>query len=237
MPIWIIIGVNRGLGLEFATQLAVDASNTIIAAIRSLSNCPELEKLQSASKTFHILQCDTSSQDSITEFGKHVSKVIGPETKVDYLLNNAAINANSSLTSLTMNSEALTNHMNTNVMGPAKLVQVLTPHLQEGSVVMNMTSGLASLAYNRSKEMPECTVYAMSKAALNMLTVHQAAHLKEKKVKVVCVDPGWVKTDMGGKSAVLEKEESIGRMLKVLKGLQEGDSGKFFVYDGREMEW
>lgn len=136
-----------------------------------------------------------------------------------------------------MTSESLANHMNVNVMGPAKLVQVLEPHLQTGSVVMNMTSGLGSLAYNRSKEMPECTVYAISKAALNMLTVHQAAQLRDRGVRVICMDPGWVKTDMGGKEAALEKEESIGGMLKVLKGLKETDSGKFFVYDGSEKEW
>lgn len=102
---------------------------------------------------------------------------------------------------------------------------------------MNMTSGLASLSYNRTKENPECTVYAMSKAALNMLTVHQAAHLKGMGVKVICMDPGWVKTDMGGAGAILKKELSIGRMLKVLKGLKEGDEGKFFCYDGNIVDW
>lgn len=102
---------------------------------------------------------------------------------------------------------------------------------------MNMTSGLASMSYNRTKENPDCTVYAMSKAALNMLSVHQAAHLKGRGVKVIMMDPGWVKTDMGGKNAQIDAQVSIGGMLKVLKNLKEGDEGKFYVYDGREMEW
>jgi len=124
-----------------------------------------------------------------------------------------------------------------NVMGPAKIVQLLESHLQSGSVVMNMTSGLGLLAYNRTKETVGATAYAISKAAVNMLTVHQASNLKSKGVIAVCVDPGWAKTDMGGSGAVLEKEDSIGGMLKVLKGLKIGDSGRFFVYDGSEKEW
>jgi hypothetical protein len=42
---------------------------------------------------------------------------------------------------------------------------------------------------------------------------------------------------VGGKGAVLEPEESIGGMLKCLKGLKSEDSGKFFQYDGCEKAW
>jgi hypothetical protein len=48
---------------------------------------------------------------------------------------------------------------------------------------------------------------------------------------------GWVKTDMGGSGALLEKEESIGGMLKCLRGLKSTDSGRFFLYDGSEKGW
>ncbi|KUJ21659.1 NAD(P)-binding protein [Mollisia scopiformis] len=240
MPTWIVTGSNRGLGLEFVTQLAADPKNTIIAATRSISrDLASLDALKSKTKNLHVLECDTGSQDSITKFASIISQLLGKDAKIDFLLNNAGINANSKMTSLTMTADALTNHMNVNVMGPAKLVQVLEPHLQDGSVVMNMTSGLGSLGYNRTKENPECTVYAMSKAALNMLSVHQAAHLKRKGVRVVMIDPGWVKTDMGGSGAQLEKEESIGEMLRILNGIKDDDSysGRFFLYDGSERPW
>lgn len=70
-----------------------------------------------------------------------------------------------------------------------------------------------------------------------MLTVHQAVELKPKGVIVICMDPGWVKTDMGGKGAIPEKEESVGVMLKCLGRLTMADSGKFFAYDGQEKAW
>ena len=74
-------------------------------------------------------------------------------------------------------------------MGPAKTVQVLEKHLQEGSLVMNMTSGLGSLA-SATKAPTVCTAYSISKAAINMLTVHQASDLKKKGTIVVSMDPG-----------------------------------------------
>ncbi|KAE9374189.1 NAD(P)-binding protein [Stipitochalara longipes BDJ] len=239
MTVFVITGANRGLGLEFVRQLSADPSNTILAATRSLSrDLGDLESLKSNGATIHILECDTGSQESITAFSKQVSSVLGGgDKKIDFLLNNAGINATSKQSSLTMTPDSLANHMNVNVMGPAKTVQVLESHLQQGSVVMNMTSGLGSLGYNRTKNPVEATVYSISKAALNMLTVHQASNLKGKGVVAVCVDPGWVKTDMGGAGAILEKEESIGGMLKLLRGLKASDSGRYFKYDGSEMEW
>jgi NAD(P)-dependent dehydrogenase (short-subunit alcohol dehydrogenase family) len=125
--------------------------------------------------------------------------------------------------------------MTVNVLGPAKIVEFLAPHLQDESVIMNMTSGLGSLTC--SKVDTKATAYSISKAGLNMLTVHQSVELKKKGVVVICMDPGWVKTDMGGKGAALEKEESIRGMLKCLSSFSMTDSGKFFVYDGQEKAW
>lgn len=240
MPIWVVTGANRGLGLEFITQLSTSPSNTIIAAVRSLSNnLTALSHLQttSAAAALYILECDTGSQTSITTFSNQFAALFTPDTKIDFLLNNAGINATPAQTSLTMTPDSLANHMNINVMGPAFMVQALLPHLQRGSVVMNMGSVLSSLAYNSSKEVPDDTVYAISKAALNMLTVYQAAQLRERGVVVLSLDPGWVKTDMGGEGAEIEKEESISGILSVLRGAKEGDSGRFMRYDGSSKEW
>ena len=239
MPVYVITGANRGLGLEFVRQLSSESSNTILAATRSISrDISALESLKSNSATLHILQCDTGSEDSIAAFSKEVGSILGgADKKINFLLNNAGINATSEQTSLTLTSESLLDHINVNVMGPAKTVQVLESHLHSGSVVMNMTSGIGGLTYSRTKDPATCTSYSISKAAVNMLTVHQASHLKSKGVIFVCVDPGWVKTDMGGKGAVLEKEVSIGGMLNTLSHLKSEDSGKFFLYDGSEKAW
>jgi len=234
MPVYVLTGANRGLGLEFVRQISQSSSNTIIAAVRSLSNdLTDLKQLISnSSAKVHILECNTSSLDSIHAFSKSIKEPLG-DAKIDYLLNNAGINATPEQTSLDITPEALREHIDINVMGPAETLKVLLPYLGKGSVVLNMTSGLGSCG----KKMPKCTTYSISKAALNMLTVHQSEQLKDKGIKIICMDPGWVKTRMGGEGAILEPEESIGGMLKTIHNLKDEDTGKFYTYTGEEVPW
>jgi NAD(P)-dependent dehydrogenase (short-subunit alcohol dehydrogenase family) len=238
MPTYVITGSNRGLGLEFVRQLADDGSNHIICGTRSVaSDLSALKRLQNGSSKIEIMECDTSSLESISSFANHVIASLGPSSKIDFLLNNAGINSHPDQRSLSITPEALSAQMTTNVLGPAKTVEYLQPLLKKGSVVMNMTSGLSSMSYSGSKTDNSATTYSLSKAALNMLTVHQAIDLKDEGVIFVCMDPGWVKTDMGGDEAPLVQEESISGMLKCLKGLGSGDSGRFYGYDGKEKAW
>ncbi len=230
-----ITGANRGLGLEFVRQLST-SSNTIIACVRSLSNdLKDLEALKSNASSgakIHILECDTSSIPSIETFGKELDKTIGKDTQLDFLINNAGINAVPNQTSLTLGEKDLQEHISVNVIGPAKTVEAVLSHLQKGSTVVNMTSGLGSCG----KGIVKCTAYSISKAAVNMLTVHQAGdeEFMKRGVKVICMDPGWVKTRMGGEGAILEPEESIGGMLKTI---YKSENGKFYTYTGDEVPW
>ncbi|KAK0627955.1 hypothetical protein B0T14DRAFT_563716 [Immersiella caudata] len=241
MPVYVVTGTNRGLGLEFIRQLASSPSNTILAAVRSLpSDLGELRAV--ASPTTHILECDTSSITSIHTFAKAAAQILNPSNlKIDFLINNAAINPASWQSSLTLVPDDLTAQINTNVLGPAKTVEFLLEQnlLSENVRILNMTSGLASLKISAEIKPRKAAGYSISKAALNMLAVHQAEDLKEKLpgVVVIVMDPGWVKTRMGGNGAILEPEESIGGMLKVLEGLKGDDNGKFFHNSGEERPW
>jgi len=229
-----ITGANRGLGLEFVRQLSA-SNNTIIAGVRSLSGeLKDLEALKSKASDakIHILECDTSSLSSIEAFGKELDKTIGKDTQLDYLINNAGINAVPNQTSLTLGEKDLQEHISVNVIGPAKTVEAVLPHLKKGSTVVNLTSGLGSCG----KGLVKCTTYSISKAAVNMLTVHQAGdeELVKRGVKVICMDPGWVKTRMGGEGAILEPEVSIGGMLNTI---YKSESGKFYTYTGEQVPW
>lgn len=239
MPIYVITGANRGLGLEFVRQLSQDFSNTIIATIRSSStDTSDLKAV--APKSTHILVCNTGDSASISSFAKELEKTLSGQ-KVDFLLNNAGVNSVSHQNALTIGEKDLHNEIQINVLGPATTVSTLVSAglLSDNVRLMNMTSGLGSMERSLSINPRKCATYSISKGALNMLTVHQSGDLKEKLkgVVVICMDPGWVKTRMGGDGAILEPEVSIGGMLKVVHGLKEGDNGKFFTYDGSEVPW
>jgi len=239
MPVYCITGANRGLGLEFVRQLAKSPDNTIIATTRSMSN--DLSDLKAvSSKTTHILECNTADLTSIQSFASETKKTLNG-AQIDFLLNNAGVNSVPTQNSLSIGPDDLHREIDINVLGPAKTTEFLVAQdlLPQNVRIMNMTSGLGSMSVGLSIAPRKCATYSISKAGVNMLTVHQSGDLREKLkgVVVICMDPGWVKTRMGGEGAVLEPEVSIGGMLKTVHGLGEGDNGKFYTYTGEEVKW
>jgi NAD(P)-dependent dehydrogenase (short-subunit alcohol dehydrogenase family) len=236
MPTYFLTGANRGIGLEFVRQLAPLPKTTIIAAVRSKSNSTSELSALNTNSNIHIIEVDATSPDSLSSVEFRVAEILSRTgSNLDFIFNVAGINATSTDTSLTLEPDSLATHMQVNVFGPAKIVQVLARYLARGATVLNMTSGLGSLTV--AADVAKCCTYSMSKAALNMLTRHQAKDLKSAGVKVICMDPGWVKTRMGGKGAMIEAEVSVGGMLDVVKSLRGEDSGKYYRYDGGIVPW
>jgi len=79
--------------------------------------------------------------------------------------------------------------------------------------------------------------YRSSKTALNMALSILAKELEPRGISVVLLDPGWVKTDMGGAHAPLTPKESIARMRNALAGKPMEISGKFIGHDGMLRPW
>jgi NAD(P)-dependent dehydrogenase (short-subunit alcohol dehydrogenase family) len=237
MPTYFLTGANRGIGLEFVRQLSSIPTNTIIAAVRSRkSDLTHLKPLFKSQKNIHVIECDVSSPESISSLEFRVAEILSRTgSNLNYLFNVAGINGSSSDTSLTLDGVSLQSHMDTNVLGPAKIVETLKPYLARGAVVMNLSSGLGSML--GATDVPKCCTYSISKAAQNMLTLHQSKDLKRVQVVVVAMDPGWVKTAMGGKGAMVEPSVSIEGMLEVVGRLRREDSGRFFRFDGSVVPW
>ena len=61
--------------------------------------------------------------------------------------------------------------------------------------------------------------------------------LKDSGVMCICLHPGWVKTDMGGKHATLNIETSCDKMIETLYSLKENNNGNFMQYDGKILQW
>ncbi|KAK8122241.1 NAD(P)-binding protein [Apiospora sp. TS-2023a] len=234
MPVYVVTGARGGIGLEYVRQLTTNPSNTVIATVRDTSaDISDLQDVIAKSEgRGHIVQCDISSESSIATLAQAIPPILGEE-KIDVLINNAAIQQSQDQTGLKIDSDSLLSHMKTNVLGPAKITQTLLPYLRVGSaVIANISSGLGSLAVLSDRSIEPCmTSYSISKCALNMLMVHQAYELKGVAV-VVCVDPGHVKTVMGGPEAAVEVDDSARGVLKVLSGLKTEDTGKFYQYTG-----
>jgi len=235
MVSWLITGANRGIGLELTKQLLAESSNVVIASCRDPAKASALRDLAvSAQGKLHIIPLDSSSSASIASSVDRARAVLD-ELGLDYLINNAAINEGVDTVFDTMSVDVLQRSFNVNVIGPALLAQTYLPYLEKPStrgVILNMSSGLASIGLDLG---PKCPSYSISKTAINMLTYKQARDRPD--LIALAVDPGWVKTDMGGVGAILEPEESVADILSFLKSATKDHSGGFFNRKGEVAPW
>ncbi|KAI1797659.1 C-factor [Ganoderma leucocontextum] len=231
---WLLTGANRGIGLELTRQLLTVPTNIVVATCRNPDGATELHALKdNANGTLHIAPIDVSSEPSIRNSLPLVQAALGENGAIDILYNNAAINEGNDQSSNT-EPEVLMRTMQVNVVGPMLLSQVYLPLLEKGNkkTIVNMSSGLASIGLNAGDK---STSYSISKTALNMLTYKQKAERPD--FTTVVVDPGWVKTALGGEGAQLEPEFSASHIIKLVTSLKNEDSGKFFRYDGSAIPW
>jgi NAD(P)-dependent dehydrogenase (short-subunit alcohol dehydrogenase family) len=70
-----------------------------------------------------------------------------------------------------------------------------------------------------------------------MVMATLAQDLASKGIVSIAMSPGWVRTDMGGRSAPLGVEESVDGMWRVMGKVARADSGAFLSYDGRRLPW
>jgi NAD(P)-dependent dehydrogenase (short-subunit alcohol dehydrogenase family) len=100
--------------------------------------------------------------------------------------------------------------------------------------IVTITSGMGSLEDNASGG---SYAYRSSKAAVNMVMKSLSIDLAPRGITCVVVNPGWVRTDMGGPGGRLSPAESIKAMRSVIAALRQEDSGKFLNYTGKPYPW
>ena len=71
-----------------------------------------------------------------------------------------------------------------------------------------------------------------------MVSSNLAIELKNFGILVTSIDPGWMKTEMGGPDSKIDVDEAIPGILSVLSTLQGvDDTGKFLTYEGKPLRW
>jgi len=224
----VITGANRGIGLELARQYLAHGHD-VVAAVRRPDEAPALRALD-ASERLLVQACDVTDDASVAALGAALDGLA-----VDVLVNNAGVMGRmQALVDLDLADVMRT--IDTNALGALRVTARVLPALLRGATrkIVNVTSGMGSIGDNTSGG---AYGYRMSKAALNMACRSMAVDLRAQGVVAVVVNPGWVKTDMGGRSAPTPVEESAAKLIALIDRIGPSESGSFLDYRGHTWPW
>ncbi|MGM0481288.1 MAG: SDR family oxidoreductase [Pseudomonadota bacterium] len=216
----VITGANRGIGFQFAKQYS-EAGYSVTAICRTNS------------KQLTELDVDIIEGVDVTKAADllRMKETLGNKS-IDVLINNAGLLNNDELGDI--DGGSLRAQYEVNAIAPLRVTEALLDNLSAGSKVALITSRMGSIADNGSGSRYG---YRMSKAALNAAGKSLALDLKDSKIAVVLLHPGFVKTDMVGNRGDISAEEAAQRLIKRIDELQLSNSGCFYHSNGEPLPW
>ena len=216
----LVTGGNRGIGFEICRQLGRQGMTVLLASREQTAGEEAAATLKGEGLDVRAVALDVASADSITACAAALKR---KGVAVDVLVNNAGVIAEGDL--LSGDAGPMEQAISVNLMGPLRTAQAFMPAMNQRGYgrVVNVSSNWGS--FDAGLEGP--AAYAVSKAALNALTVRLAREAGDG-VKVNSMCPGWVRTRMGGDSATSSTEEGADTAVFLATLPDDGANGLFF---------
>lgn len=223
----LVTGASRGIGLEFVRQF-LERGDQVFAACRDPENAEQLHGLKSS--RLHIVTLDVADERSVES---SYSVVRAQTQAIDLVINNAGIMFDEDQIG-SFSFDNLLHILRVNAVAPVLVAQRYLDLLRKGTnpKLVGITSEYGALAL---KPDGGPIGYSMSKAALNMAM--RAFAFEAQGITTFLLDPGWVRTDMGGQDASQSPEDTISSMIQVIDAVTPDHNGSFFRWDGAAMPW
>jgi len=217
---WILItGAARGIGRQITLEMAKLGANLILHS-RDLAHTSALAQEARALGAPQVLNIAAELSD-LAAVDNMLDQLGTLAPQIDIVFNNAALMTPYRTDFWNVPSDDYLTSFIVNTIAPARICYRLLPGMITRGFgrIVNTTSGIA-------KE-PELMAYAASKAALDKFVRDMAPRLSGTGVMMNLLDPGWLRTDLGGPSAPNSVESVIpGALVGAL--LDDGISGRWF---------
>ena len=223
----LVTGANRGIGFEICRQLGAAGHKVVMGARDPSQGEAAAQDLRDQGHDVTAVELDVADEASVEACATALRE---QGTEIDILVNNAGFLAEGDLLT---GSHAMEEAIAVNLMGPLRTARAFMPAMEKrgwGRVV-NVSSAWGSFA----KDLEGPAAYAITKAALNALTVRLAREAGDG-VKVNSIDPGWVQTRMGGADAHRTVEQGADTAVWLATLPDDGPTGGFF-HDRKPAAW
>jgi NAD(P)-dependent dehydrogenase (short-subunit alcohol dehydrogenase family) len=214
-----ITGSSRGIGQQIALGLASLGCNIIVHG-RTLQSCSKtIDLLKEFDVKIYPVFGELSTEADVNLLIEQVKQL---NVRVDVLYNNAAIMTSYHKDFWKHSWDEWMQTFRVNVFAMYSLCGAFIPPMIENGFgrVVNLSSGI--------KDQPELAPYGASKWAVNKLTEDIAAKLENTGVRINTLDPGWLRTDLGGPNAEHPVEAVLPGALAPVLIDDNGPNGQLF---------
>lgn len=214
-----VTGSSRGIGQQIVMGLANLGCNIIVHGRTKESCTKTLELLKKYEINTYCVYGELSDENKVDHLIKQVRDL---DVQIDILYNNAAIMTTYHTNYWNHSWQEWMDTFNVNVFSIYSLCSAFIPAMKENGFgrVINLSSGI--------KDTPELMPYGASKWAVNKLTDDFASKLNNTGVRVNFLDPGWLRTEMGGENAEHPVEAVLPGALAPALVEDDGPNGQFF---------
>jgi 3-oxoacyl-[acyl-carrier protein] reductase len=218
----LVTGASRGVGAQVARGLAGRGANLVLHSRDAAHNGALEAELRGMGVRVESLGADLADPEAAVAMAREAERISGG---LGIVYNNAAIMA-SYRPGLESPIEDYLLSFKVNVISLIKICDLVLPAMRRRGFgrIVNLTSGIA--------DQPELTPYAISKAAVDKYVKDMASRLAGDDVLMNLLDPGWLRTDLGGPQAPNAVESVLPGAL--VPALLDGSAGSGKLYRAQD---
>ncbi len=239
----LITGIGRGIGRALAEKFLIEGYKVIGTTLTGKADFTHPNMI--------VHQLDLSFPESIDRCCADIARA--PETSIDILINNAGAMFDDDETTVVV--DKLRKTLEVNLIGTIDFTEHIIPAMTSNGHIVSLSSSAGSLTHNDMNHLEGAhfpfhyPAYRISKCALNMYTRSLAMRIQHERqtkgpagsagtsenfIIVSSINPGWVKTTMGGDDAPTTPEEAAANIFKL--AISRPETGQFW-FNGKQYPW
>jgi NAD(P)-dependent dehydrogenase (short-subunit alcohol dehydrogenase family) len=214
----LVTGASRGIGRQVCLGLSQYGCNLVLHSRDAAHTKSLAAELTGRGVQVRQVAGELSDQNQVDAM---LISVLSACPGIDILYNNAAVMTPFRNNWQNVPADDFRKSFEVNVTSLIRICHRLMPgmvHRHWGRII-NVTSGI--------KDQPELIAYAISKAAVDKFVTDTVIRLKDTGVLMNLLDPGWLRTDLGGPQAPNSVESVLpGALVPAL--IDDGTTGQLF---------
>lgn len=219
----LITGGSRGIGCAAVQLLCRRSIRTLFTCRNPHDGQAVMAELSAWSRFLDFHPLELTDNGSVTELAGYVTRKYG---YLDILINNAGVNYDTWQRAGSVAIAEVEYTLDVNLMGIWRMCNAFIPLMrgQGSGKIINVSSGAGAI----DSQDGSTPAYSLSKNGVNMLTKSLARDLQDTGITVNAVDPGWVRTSMGGESAPKSPEEGADTIVWLAAEAEPSMTGGFY---------